>query len=276
MADRNQENHVDTPADGTGGRDGAVLEMRGVHKSFGALQVLRGVDLAVRTGESLVILGGSGSGKSVTLKILIGLLRPDRGEVYFHGRRIDNLSEAELVKVRRRIGFVFQMGALFDSITVAENVAFPLREHSEYDEEQIQRIVQEKLRSVGLEDTAGKYPAEISGGQRKRVAVARALATDPEVVLLDEPTTGLDPIRADLMNELVIKLRDELHVTIVAVTHDMTSAFKIARRMVMLYDGRVIINGTPEEIRRSTDPRVRAFVEGRASFEDMEAIKTRR
>jgi phospholipid/cholesterol/gamma-HCH transport system ATP-binding protein len=275
MANQNQHEKLEAPA-AAADRAVPIFEMRGVYKSFGPLQVLRGVDLAVQAGESLVILGGSGSGKSVTLKILIGLLRPDRGEVYFHGRRIDNLPERELVQIRRRIGFVFQMGALFDSMSVAENVAFPLREHSDYEEEKIQQIVLEKLRSVGLEDTAGKYPTEISGGQRKRVAIARALATDPEVVFLDEPTTGLDPIRADVMNELVIKLRDDLHVTVVAVTHDMTSAFKIAERMVMLYDGQLIIDGTPEQVRRSTDPRVREFVEGRASFEDMEAIRTRR
>ncbi len=275
MADQNQQKQPDTRQPSPAG-NGPILEMRSVYKRFGALEVLCGVDLAVPAGRNLVILGASGSGKSVTLKILIGLLRPDRGEVYFHGRRIDTLPEHELVKIRTRIGFVFQMGALFDSLSVAENVAFPLREHSDYDNEKILQIVQEKLRSVGLEDTGAKFPTQISGGQRKRVAIARALATDPEVVFLDEPTTGLDPIRADVMNELVIKLRDELHVTAVAVTHDMTSAFKIADRMVMLHEGKLIIDGSPQEIRDSKDPRVREFVEGKASPEDLEAIKTRR
>jgi phospholipid/cholesterol/gamma-HCH transport system ATP-binding protein len=253
-----------------------LLEMRQVSKSFGSLEVLRGVDLVVPKGKTLVILGASGSGKSVTLKILIGLLRPDRGQVYFHGRQIDTLPEHELVKVRTRIGFVFQMGALFDSLSVAENVAFPLREHSDYDNDTILQIVQDKLRSVGLEDIGPKFPTQISGGQRKRVAIARALVTNPEVVFLDEPTTGLDPIRADVMNELVIKLRDELRVTAVAVTHDMTSAFKIADHMVMLHEGKLIIDGTPEQVRNSRDPRVREFVEGKASPEDIEAIKSRR
>jgi phospholipid/cholesterol/gamma-HCH transport system ATP-binding protein len=276
MTNRNEQKKTATPQAAAPDRAGPILELRDVYKGFGPLEVLRGVNLTVQTGESLVILGGSGSGKSVTLKVLIGLLRPDRGEVHFHGQRIDNLPERQLVNIRTRIGFVFQLGALFDSLTVAENVAFPIREHSDYDDEKIEQIVQEKLRSVGLEDAARKYPTEISGGQRKRVAIARALATDPEVVFLDEPTTGLDPIRADVMNELVIKLRDELHVTVVAVTHDMNSAFKIAERMVMLYDGKLIIDATPEQIRQSQDPRVREFVEGKASFEDMEAIKARR
>jgi len=275
MAEQNQQKQPETQSSSPGVTE-PILEMRNVHKRFGSLEVLCGVDLAVEAGKTLVIVGASGSGKSVTLKLLIGLLKPDRGEVHFHSRRIDALPEADLVKVRTRIGFVFQMGALFDSLSVAENVAFPLREHTDYSGDQIRRIVQDKLRSVGLEGIGPKYPTQISGGQRKRVAIARALATDPEVVFLDEPTTGLDPVRADVMNELVIKLRDELHVTAVVVTHDMTSASKIADRMVMLYDGKLIIDGGPEEIRQSRDPRVRRFVEGKASPEDLEAIKTRR
>lgn len=271
MAEQNQQKPPQAQPPSPG-ESGPVLEMRDVHKRFGPLEVLRGVDLAVQARRTLVILGASGSGKSVALKLLIGLLKPDRGQVYFHGQRIDTLPEPDLVKVRARIGFVFQMGALFDSLSVAENVAFPLREHTDCSDDQIRQIVQEKLHSVGLEGLGPKFPTQISGGQRKRVAIARALATDPEVVFLDEPTTGLDPIRADVMNELVIKLRDELHVTAVVVTHDMTSAFKIADRLVMLHEGKLIIDGGPDDIRHSRDPRVAKFVEGKASPEDLEAI----
>lgn len=275
MAEKDQQRQSQA-APRPAGNSEPVLEMRNVHKRFGPLEVLRGVDLAIEPKRTLVILGASGSGKSVALKLLIGLLRPDAGQVLFHGQRIDTLSDADLVNIRSRIGFVFQMGALFDSLSVAENVAFPLREHTDYDNDRIEQIVQEKLRSVGLEGIGPKFPTQISGGQRKRVAIARALATDPEVVFLDEPTTGLDPVRADVMNELVIKLRDELHVTAVVVTHDMTSAFKISDRMVMLHEGKLIIDGSPEDIRRSEDPRVVQFVEGKASPEDLEAIKTRK
>lgn len=253
-----------------------ILELRNVYKSFGRLKVLQGVTLVIEPGKTLVVLGASGSGKSVTLKILIGLLKPDSGEVYFHGQRIDALSERELVKIRTRIGFVFQMGALFDSLDVGENVAFALREHTNYDDAKIRRIVGEKLRSVGLAGIESKMPVELSGGQRKRVAIARALATDPEVVFFDEPTTGLDPVRADIMNELIIKLRQDLRVTQVVVTHDMQSAFKIADRMVMLYEGKLIADGTAEQIRQSKDERVIQFVEGKASESDLQAVKTRR
>jgi len=253
-----------------------MLELRDVYKSFGALEVLRGVQLIVEPGKTLVILGASGSGKSVTLKLLIGLLKPDRGEVYFHGRRIDPLPERELVEIRARMGFVFQMGALFDSLTVGENVAFPLREHTDYDEAKIRQIVRMKLRSVGLEGIEGKMPTELSGGQRKRVAIARAMATDPEVLFLDEPTTGLDPVRADVMNELMIRLRRDLGMTEVVVTHDMTSAFKVADRMVMLYEGRIIADGVPDDFRRSKDERVIQFVEGKASQADLAALHTAR
>jgi len=249
-----------------------ILELRGVAKRFGPLEVVRGVDLAVRPGETVVIIGESGAGKSVLLKLMIGLLRPDTGQILFHGRRIDNLPERELVEVRKRMGFVFQMGALFDSLSAAENVAFPLREHTDYDEATIQRIAAEKLRLVGLESIGAKKPTELSGGQRKRVSIARALALDPEVVFFDEPTTGLDPVRADIMDELAIKLKRDLHVTEVVVTHDMKSAMKVADRIVMLWQGRFIADGPPEQFREPTDERVRQFVEGKASAEDLRAL----
>lgn len=271
------ENNTARPAQGEqADRQPPILELRDVHKSFGSLKVLRGVDLAIETGKTLVILGASGSGKSVTLKILDGLIKPDQGEVYFHGQRIDTLREQDLVKIRTRIGFVFQMGALFDSLNVGENIAFALREHTDYDDDKIRRTVEEKLRSVGLDGIESKMPMELSGGQRKRVAIARALATDPEVVFFDEPTTGLDPVRADLMNELIIKLRSDLRVTEVVVTHDMSSAFKVADRIVMLYEGKLIADGTPEQIHKSGDERVKQFVEGRASESDLRAILTKR
>ncbi len=268
-----------TPNESTPPGPGAsepILELHGVYKRFGPLEVLKGIDLAIAPGKTLVILGASGSGKSVMLKILIGLLKPDRGEVCFHGRRIDDLREHDLVDARGRMGFVFQMGALFDSLSVTENIAFPLREQRNLSDAEIERIVRDKLRSVGLDRLGPEFPTQISGGQRKRVAIARALVTDPEVVFFDEPTTGLDPIRADVMNELVIKLRNELHVTAVVVTHDMASAYKIADRIVMLHEGRLIFDGTAEQIRSSADQRVRDFVEGRASASDLETIKTRR
>jgi phospholipid/cholesterol/gamma-HCH transport system ATP-binding protein len=252
-----------------------VIELRGVHRNFGALQVLRGVDISLHQGQTTVVIGESGAGKSVILKHITVLLRPDEGKVYYRGRRIDNLGEKELVEARRHFGLLFQQGALFDSMNVGENVAFPLREHTTYSRERIERIVAEKLRMVGLDGLQGKRPAELSGGQRKRVALARAIALGPEVILYDEPTTGLDPIRADVINELILKLARELKVTSLVVTHDMTSAFKVGDRIVMLYEGRIIADGTPEQIRTTTDDRVRRFIEGHADPEDLAALYTK-
>lgn len=252
-----------------------IIELRGVHKRFGRLRVLRGIDLALEKGRTTVILGESGVGKSVILKHMMGLLRPDRGEVHVFGKRIDRLGERALVPIRRRIGFLFQMGALFDSMTVAENVGFALREHTRKPPREIERIVASKLAMVGLDGVQEKLPAELSGGQKKRVALARAIALDPDAILYDEPTTGLDPVRADVINELVIKLKRELNVTSVVVTHDMTSAFKVADRMLMLYDGQFIFDGSADEIRRSADDRVVRFIRGQAGAEDLEALRKR-
>jgi len=237
-----------------------VIELRGVTKRFGALHVLDAIDLKLYADQTTVIIGESGIGKSVLLRHTIGLLRPDEGEVYFHGRRIDTLGERELVEVRRRFGFLFQMGALFDSMTIGQNVAFPLLEHTDYAPHRIQQLVAEKLALVGLEGLEGRKPAQLSGGQRKRVALARAIALDPEVLLYDEPTTGLDPIRAEGINELIIKFKHERGVTGVVVTHDIHSAYVVADRILMLHAGRFIIDGSPQQIRASTDPRVRQFV----------------
>src|SRR5687768_6358826 len=225
----------------------SLIELRKVHKRFGRLVVLNGVSLNVEEGQSLVVIGASGTGKSVMLKHIVGLLRPDKGEVWFDGRRIDDLRERDLVSVRMQFGFLFQMGALFDSISVEENVGFPLAEHTRKPPEEISQLVDQKLALVGLKDTRKKMPAELSGGQRKRVALARAIALGPRVILYDEPTTGLDPIRSDVINELILKLQRELKVTSIVVTHDMQSAFKVADRIVMLHEGHIIFDGRSEE-----------------------------
>ena len=250
-----------------------LIELRNLHKRFGKLVVLDGVDLSVPEGQSLVVIGASGTGKSVLLKHIVGLLKPDKGEVWFDGQRIDNLGDRELDPIRKQIGFLFQMGALFDSDTVEDNIAFPLREHTNKPAAEISGIVDDKLRMVGLPDTRKKMPAELSGGQRKRIGLARAIALNPRVILYDEPTTGLDPIRSDVINELILKLQRELTVTSITVTHDMHSAFKVADRIVMLYKGRVAFDGTPDEIQRSRDPHIRSFVLGEAGPEDLEGLE---
>ena len=255
------------------GNGGPVIEFRRVSKSFGKLHVLREVNLKLRPSETTVIIGASGAGKSVILKHIVRLLRPDSGEVYFHGRRIDDLSERELVELRKRFGFLFQMGALFDSLSVGENIAFPLREHTRKKNDEIERIVQSKLAMVGLDGLQQQKPMQLSGGQRKRVALARAIALDPEVILYDEPTTGLDPIRSDVINELIGKLKRELHVTSIVVTHDMTSVRKVGDRVIMLDRGEFIFDGTPAQLNASQDPRIRDFVEGRASASDLQTLQ---
>jgi phospholipid/cholesterol/gamma-HCH transport system ATP-binding protein len=235
--------------------------------------VLDGVSLTVDRGESVVIIGASGSGKSVMLKHIVGLLRPDEGEIWFDGTRIDMLSESELMPIRKRCGFLFQMGALFDSLNVGENIAFPLVEHTAKSSKEIAEVVRRCLAMVGLPGIEYKMPGDLSGGQRKRVALARAIALEPEIILYDEPTTGLDPIRADVINELIIKLQRELHTASITVTHDMQSAFKVAHRIVMLHEGRLIIDGTPDEIRNSENPTVRRFVLGEADERELAALK---
>ena len=244
-----------------------------LHKRFGNVVVFRGVNLTVYQRECVVILGPSGTGKSVLLKHIVGLLKPDAGEVYIRDQRVDKLDEAELETVRRQIGFLFQGGALFDSMSVYDNIAFPMREHENFTEEQVRQRVAEKLAMVGLDGTQSKMPAELSGGMRKRVALARAIALNPEVMLYDEPTTGLDPIRADVINELILKLNDELHVTSVVVTHDMASAFKVADRLVMLADGKVIQEGKADDFRNSRLEEVKRFVQGRANPAELEGLR---
>ncbi|MEM6458821.1 MAG: ATP-binding cassette domain-containing protein [Planctomycetota bacterium] len=250
-----------------------IIRLRGLHKRFGPLTVLSGLDLDFRPGETTVLLGPSGTGKSVTLKHIVGLLQPDAGEVYFHDTRVDTLAERDLVPLRKRIGFLFQMGAMFDSMTVGQNVEFPLVEHTDLNKKQRAERVDRLLKMVGLAKTQHKMPGEMSGGQRKRAALARAIALEPEVMLYDEPTTGLDPIRSDVINELILALTRQLGMTSIVVTHDMTSANKIADRMVLLYDGQVAADSDPCTFRNSGDELVQRFIQGRADADDLERIR---
>jgi phospholipid/cholesterol/gamma-HCH transport system ATP-binding protein len=251
----------------------ALIELRDICKSFDRLVVLDHVDLAVEEGENLVVIGASGSGKSVMLKHIVGLLEPDQGEVWFDGKNLTGTSERQWIAIRQQFGFVFQQGALFDSMTVEDNVAFPLTEHTNKSPTEIARIVREKLEMVGLPETANRLPAQLSGGQKKRIALARAIALGPRVILYDEPTTGLDPIRSDVINELILKLKREMGVTSIVVTHDMNSAFKVSDRIVMLHKGKFIFDGTADEIQASRDPIIRSFVLGEASPKDLEKLR---
>ena len=241
-----------------------LIELEDVHKSFGDNHVLRGVDLAARQGESLVVIGGSGSGKSVLLKCIIGILTPERGTIRVAGQEIGSLGEKELYQLRKKFGMLFQAGALFDSLTVWENVGFGLLQHTQMSQEEVRKLATEKLNLLGLYGIEDAMPSALSGGMRKRVSLARAIAMDPEILLYDEPTTGLDPIRADAINELILEMRGKIRVTSITITHDMASAYKIADRIAMLYQGRIIEAGTPEAIRNSANPVVQQFILGKA------------
>lgn len=250
-----------------------IAELRDVHKAFGPSPVLAGIDLAFKRGEITVILGPSGTGKSVLLKHIVGLIKPDHGEVYFDGQRVDLMREAELVAIRKRIGYMFQLGALFDSMTVAENIAFPLIEHTDQGPAQRLASVQHVLDLVGLGDMLQKMPTELSGGQQRRVALARAVVLHPALVLYDEPTTGLDPVRADVINELILALAKNMGVSSIVVTHDMASANKVADRMILLHEGQVICDGRPEQFRASGNAVVQRFIHGEADEADLNAIR---
>jgi len=241
-----------------------MIEIIDVHKSFGPHRVLRGVNLTIERGMTTTIIGRSGEGKSVLLKIIIGLFKPDSGVVRIDGDDITKYRRERIITLRRRFGFLFQSAALFDSMTVDENVGLGLREHNVYPENKVREIVRQKLEAVGLEGVEDKKPADLSGGMRKRVGLARAIAMDPEFVLYDEPTTGLDPIMADAINDLIIEMKNRLKLTSVAVTHDMTSAYKISDRIAMLYDGRIIFTGAPQELKSSDSEVVQQFIHGRA------------
>jgi phospholipid/cholesterol/gamma-HCH transport system ATP-binding protein len=241
-----------------------VIIVKQLQKSFAGKKVLDGLDLTITDGESLVIIGRSGCGKSVLLKHIIGLLRPDSGHIFIDERDITVMKDAELSELRKRFGMVFQGAALFDSMTVAENVALPMREHARMPESEIRGRVTEKLRMVGLEGVEDVHPASLSGGMKKRVGLARAMAIDPEFILYDEPTTGLDPIMADAINDLIRSLQKKLTITSVAVTHDMRSAYKIGDRIAMLHEGKIIYEVRPR-IQKCEDPAVCQFISGSVS-----------
>jgi len=239
-----------------------MIEVRELKKSFGPNPILNGVNFTIQDGESVVIIGRSGGGKSVLLKHLVGLLQPDSGQVLIDGENIVGMNERELLRVRGRFGMLFQGAALFDSMTVAENIAFGLRRYGQLSSGEIEKRVSEVLRRVELPGTESKKPSELSGGMRKRVGLARSIVYNPEIVLYDEPTTGLDPVVSDSIDQLILRVRNEMKVTSVVVTHDMRSARRLGQRILMLHKQRIYATGTAEEIFSSTDPVIRNFVEG--------------
>jgi len=239
-----------------------LIRLEEVYKTFQEQRVLDGISLQIPQGEIFIIIGGSGQGKSVLLKHMIGLLRPDKGRIFIDDDDITRLSSWELKEVRKKFGMLFQNAALFDSMTVGDNVAFPLREHTRLHNMVIMDRVRTRLADVGLQGIEHKYPSELSGGMRKRVGLARALALEPEIVLFDEPTTGLDPITTDVINQLIYDTQKRLGLTFVIISHDVESIFKLAHRIAMLYKGKIIERGTPEEIKASPNPIVQQFISG--------------
>ncbi|MDQ3032752.1 MAG: ABC transporter ATP-binding protein [Myxococcota bacterium] len=242
----------------------ALIEFRNVRKSFGPKVVYEDLNLDVHAGESLTIIGGSGMGKSVMLKMLIGLLSTDGGTITYDGQRVDDKSEREFSAIRRRIGMLFQGAALFDSMTVRENVEYGVREHHRMPQRELDELVAQSLADVGLPDTQDMLPSSLSGGQRKRVGLARALALRPEVILYDEPTTGLDPVNTERINQLIVTTKERYKVTSIVVTHDMDSAFQVSDRIAMIDKGFVVWSGTVDEARDTTEETVRDFIEGNA------------
>ena len=253
-----------------------MIDIKDVSKTFNYHTVLDHVNLTIKQGETMVIIGRSGSGKSVLLKHIIGLMVPDEGFVSVDGVDIATLSGTELDKLRMKFGMLFQGAALFDSMTTFENVAFPLQEHTTMQEGTVRQRVHECLGLVGLQNVDELYPSELSGGMRKRAGLARALAINPNIILYDEPTTGVDPIMGDIINDLIIALRDRLKVTSVVVTHDMRSAYKVADRIAMLYNGRILALGSPKQIQESQDPVVQQFIRGEAQGPIQEGLPDRR
>ena len=248
--------------------DGAAIDsgtpavsVRDLRVKYGEREILHGINFDAPAGQTLVILGGSGSGKSTLLRTLVGLETPSGGSIWMHGKDFAAMPESERDELRKKMGMSFQGGALFGSMTVAENVALPLREHTELDESTIDIMVRLKLNQVGLSGFENYMPAQLSGGMKKRAAIARALAMDPEVLFFDEPSAGLDPIIAAGIDDLIVKLKKAFHITILVVTHELSSAFLIADRMILLIKGNIVADGTPEEFRQSTQPRVRQFLD---------------
>jgi phospholipid/cholesterol/gamma-HCH transport system ATP-binding protein len=239
-----------------------MIKLVDLHKSFRTQKVLDGLDLEIEAGKTTVIIGRSGGGKSVLLKHIIGLLRPDSGEVLIDGTDITRLGDRDLNEIRKKFGMLFQEAALFDSMTVGENVAFPLREHTRMKEEEIRRIVADRLHAVGLTGVEEKMPSELSGGMRKRVGLARAIAMRPEIVLFDEPTTGLDPVMTEAINRLIMETQKNFNLTCVVISHDIQSIFTVGHRIAMLYEGKIIAYGTPEELKVSRNPVIVQFLAG--------------
>lgn len=254
--------------------DDGILVVQNLFKLFEQRVVLDNVSLAIAEGKTTVIIGPSGCGKTVFMKHLIALERPTEGQVFYRRQRIDDLDDKELSAIRTRFGFCFQLGALFDSLTVYENIIFPIEQHFHVtDYRKLSELVKHKLAMVGMDGYQNQYPASLSGGQKKRVALARAIALNPEVILYDEPTTGLDPITSDIINELILKLQKELKVTSVVVTHDMKSAYKIADRIIMFHKGRIIADGDADHIRNHPSDVVQQFIHGRVGEAELAALK---
>jgi phospholipid/cholesterol/gamma-HCH transport system ATP-binding protein len=252
-----------------------VIQIQGLHKWFGTQHVLQGVDLTIKEGETVVIIGRSGCGKSVLLKHIMAILEPDEGDIVIDGQSMFAMSSAEQDRFRLRFGMLFQGAALFDSLNVRENIGFSLYEHTKLSDEVISQKVREKLGLVGLQGIEELMPASLSGGMKKRVGLARAICYEPKIILYDEPTTGLDPINADVINDLILRMQERLKVISIVVTHDMTSAYKVANRIAMLYDGKIIAAGTPDEIRNSSDPVVQQFITGSAHGPITDQVKTK-
>lgn len=248
-----------------------MIKLIDINKSFKERQVLRHINLSVADGETLVIIGGSGSGKSTLLRLMVGLIAPTSGEIWIDAQEISQMKEEALDQVRLKMGMVFQYSALFDSMTVGDNVAFGLREHTDYSEEKIRRIVAEKLALVGLSGVENMMPSELSGGMKKRVGLARAIAFEPSIIFYDEPDSGLDPVMTGKIDELIRTMQRQLGVTSVVVTHDMESAFLVGDRIAMVYEGEIIADETAEDFRRLQDPRVRAFLRGLAADKEAKA-----
>jgi phospholipid/cholesterol/gamma-HCH transport system ATP-binding protein len=253
-----------------------MIRLVDVHKAFGPKKVLTGFTLDVVEGEAMIIIGFSGSGKSVAIKHIVGLLEPDSGEVYVDDLNVPKLPRRELYEMRSHIGYVFQFAALFDSLSIGENVAMGLRKRGTLTENQITERVHEALELVDLPDSAERFPAELSGGMRKRVGIARAIALRPKYILYDEPTTGLDPVTSAVIDQLMMRMRKQLGVTSVVITHDMRSAYSVGTRIALLYDGKVRQVGTVDEIRNTRDPVVRQFIEGRATIDEPSAAPAAR
>jgi phospholipid/cholesterol/gamma-HCH transport system ATP-binding protein len=242
-----------------------MIEFQGIHKSFGKRVILNGLSLKVEKGRIQFIIGTSGAGKSVLVKQLVGLIRPDQGTIWLDGENITNLSERQFYRVRKRCALVFQHATLFDSMTLLENVSLPLRKHRSWTPAEVRKKAMERLEQVQMHRDADRYPGDIGDGLRKRVAIARGLALEPEYMIFDEPTTALDPLAASNVDRLIRQLSDDFGVTSIVVSHDLRSIFKVADRIAMLYKGGVLLEGTPDDFRQTTDPVVRQFIEGRAT-----------